>query len=116
MVHPDLNHLICSNEVCPPLAECPDHSQELLVIHIIVLLSSSESLRDVVNDSPGPICLQLREHSTCRQVACICLYLPSPFVLGQSQDWGRYKCQTQVLEGCFLLLIPFPWNFPTQLE
>src|ERR1700731_4995752 len=78
VVHPDLDCLIHSDKVCLPLMHCLDHCQELLVIHIVVLLSCSEGLGDIVYDSPSPIHLLLREHSTCRQVAHICLYLPSP--------------------------------------
>src|ERR1700731_1422174 len=59
MVRPDLNCLFRSDEVCLPLTKCPNHSQELLVIHIVVLFSCCQGVGDVVHHSPGPIYLLL---------------------------------------------------------
>src|ERR1700730_1835017 len=81
MVHPDLDCLIHSNKVSPPLMHHPNHCQEFLVVDIVVLLSCSEGLGDIVYNSPSPILLLLRQNSTSCQVTCLCFYLPSPFVL-----------------------------------
>src|ERR1700731_3821814 len=44
MVCPDFDHLVHSNKVGPPFLWCPDYCQELLVVHVVVLLSCCEGL------------------------------------------------------------------------